>query len=299
MSTTAARPLLLGRFEQVDAMLDEAERVVWLRLHSRPVQCYSLELLDQLKAVTDRFLDHPERVRYLVLASGTPGVFNFGGDLALFSLLRKANDRVSLREYGQRCLERIFFMMDAPDQGIISIALVQGDALGGGLESALSAQVLVAERGTQMGFPETLFNLFPGMGAWQFVTRKAGAHIANKMIMSGDVYRAEQLFEWGLVDVLAEPGRGEQAVRDYVRGNESLFEGRCAAYAARNAACPLDRTTFDGVVDRWATSAVRLADRDRRLMERLVRAQLKKIVGSSSGGAVEAVQIEARAAHFA
>ena len=46
---------------------------------------------------------------------------------------------------------------------LITIALVQGDALGGGFECALSFDVLIAERSAKMGLPEVLFNLFPGM----------------------------------------------------------------------------------------------------------------------------------------
>lgn len=50
--------------------------------------------------------------------------------------------------------------------------MVQGDAFGGGLEFALSSNILVAEQGTRLGFPEILFNLFPGMGAYTFLYRK-------------------------------------------------------------------------------------------------------------------------------
>jgi DSF synthase len=51
------------------------------------------------------------------------------------------------------------------DRDVTTIALVQGDALGGGFETALSSNVLIAERSAKLGFPEILFNLFPGMGA--------------------------------------------------------------------------------------------------------------------------------------
>jgi DSF synthase len=47
---------------------------------------------------------------------------------------------------------------------VITASLVQGRALGSGFECALASDVIVAETGARMGFPEVLFNLFPGMG---------------------------------------------------------------------------------------------------------------------------------------
>lgn len=285
----------VGKFGQLDATLDDATKALWISMRSRPVQCYSLELMRELLACVPAATRHPDRVRYVVLGSGTPGVFNFGGDLALFSLLCRAKDEEALVDYGKTCLDCVHQMHEAPADGLVTYALVQGDALGGGLESALAAQVVVAERGAQMGFPEVLFNLFPGMGAWQAVTAKAGPRVAEEMILSGRIYPAEQLHEWGLVDVLAEPGEGAQAVNDHIRKHDSMFTGRRAAYRARRLACPQPAGTFDEVVRYWAQTAIALTDRDRRLMERLVRAQLKKVVGSSREGAVEAVRREAEA----
>ena len=278
-----------GRFEQVDTKLDELHGALWLRMHSTPIACYSLELLSDLLAITKGLAGRPDEVRYVVLASEVEGVFNFGGDLALFSLLSRARDVAGLVTYGQRCLDNLFFLLNAPQQNLVSISLVQGDALGGGLESALAAQVVVAEKGCAMGFPEVKFNLFPGMGAWQLVTRKAGAAVASKMILSGQVFAAEQLHEWGLVDVLAEKGGGEEAVRRFIADGQAGFVGQCGAHAARNTAFPLNQDSFYEVVNQWAEVAVRVSERDRRVMQKLVRAQLKKTLGTSSTGAVEAL----------
>ena len=51
---------------------------------------------------------------------------------------------------------------------------MQGECLGGGFEAALSSDVIVAEKSARFGFPEILFNLFPGMGAYSFLERKIG-----------------------------------------------------------------------------------------------------------------------------
>lgn len=282
-----------GTFTEVATEFEEQAGALWLRMGSRPIQCYSPTLLDQLGAISSRVLARPAgEVRYLVLASSTPGVFNFGGDLALFALLSKARDRDALIAYGHQCLERVLFLVEAPRHGLVTVALVQGDALGGGLESALAAQVVVAERGAQIGFPEVLFNLFPGMGGWHLATRRAGRKVASDLISSGAVFSAEQLFERGLIDILAEPGQGEAEVRQYLARRSSRAQGLAAAYAAELDAMPLDRQALYAVVERWADAALRITERDRRFMQRLVREQLKKSGGFAQAGAVEAIQRE-------
>ena len=81
---------------------------------------------------------------------------------------------------------------------------MQGDALGGGFECALASDLIVAEERAQLGFPEILFNLFPGMGAYSLLSRRVGMKGAEKMILSARLYTAEELHELGVVDLLVE-----------------------------------------------------------------------------------------------
>ena len=56
-------------------------------------------------------------------------------------------------------------------------------------------EMLIAERGAKMGFPEMLFNLFPGMGAYSLVARKAGPRVAEDLILNARVLPAEKMHE--------------------------------------------------------------------------------------------------------
>jgi DSF synthase len=105
-------------------------------------------------------------IEYTVLASDVPGVFNLGGDLDLFLRLIEGKDRAGLVAYGKACVHVLHRNYVAHDLPITTISLVQGDCLGGGFEAALSSDILVAERHARFGFPEIVFNLFPGMGAY-------------------------------------------------------------------------------------------------------------------------------------
>ena len=172
-------------------------------------------------------------------------------------------------------------------------ALVQGDTLGGGLESALLHHKVIFERGAQAGFPGGLFNLFPGMGAWNLTIRKAGFAIANDMILSGQIYTADQLYRRGLVDLVVEDGEAKQALeRGGAIASSSVARnaGRASGAAYRGAdhlriACrpsssigPSPRSTLN--------------DRDLRLMERLARAQVRKVGGADEGAVEEIKRME-------
>ncbi len=86
----------------------------------------------------------PNRLRYQVFASQVSGIFSLGGDLSFFRRCIAANDRASLRRYATACVDMIYASATNYDLPVTTISLVQGQALGGGFEAALAANVVVA-----------------------------------------------------------------------------------------------------------------------------------------------------------
>ena len=175
---------------------------------------------------------------------------------------------------------------------LTTIALVQGEALGGGFECALGSSVIVAEEDARMGFPEVLFNLFPGMGAWPLTIRKAGFSVAKDMILSGRLFTAEQLARRSLVDAVIDDGMGEAAILEVVRTVDPRLRGTLAALNAQRVAAPITYESLLEVVELWAETALTLTTRDLRLMERLARAQVRKAGGADDGAVEELKRIE-------
>jgi len=217
-----------------------------------------------------------QHLEYFVAGSQTPGVYNFGGNLAYFANCIQRKDAQGLREYAYACIDVVYGNSMAFHTPLITITLVQGDALGGGFECALSFDVLVAERSAKMGLPEVLFNLFPGMGAYSFLSRKIGTAAAEKMIMSGKVYTAEELHQLGVVDVLAEDGQGENAVKDYIARNRRKHNAHRAIYRSRRRIAPVTYEELRDIVDIWVETALNLDEQDLRKMMRLVAAQERR-----------------------
>ena len=78
--------------------------------------------------------------------------------------------------------------------------------------------------------------------------------MAEKMIMHGDIYTAEKLFEIGMVDVLVEDGEGEDAVRDYILRHNRRRSGLQAIRSISNLVSPINKESLMQIVDIWVDS---------------------------------------------
>ena len=269
-------------YSQLTTYYDEHNQIAWGYMHAEPRPCFNSillsELVSWLRGVSSR-IDNPSTAdtRYVVLASSHVSVYNLGGDLNLFQKLIIDRDYDSLLRYAQVCIEVIYLnSMHLSRPQVKTISLVQGDALGGGFECALSCNTLIAERGVKMGFPEILFNLFPGMGAMTFMGRKIGYNQAERIILSGRLYTAEEMFELGVVDVLAEKAEGEMAVYEFVRKESRQRNGTLALRAAREVSQPIEHSELMRIAEIWVDAALRLEPKDLRMVERLVSRQNSK-----------------------
>ncbi len=279
---------------QYEVEFDPEYGTLWGFFNPSATPCFSLSLLNDIRAHDSTlelnggkvlFEDALHAVNYYVVGSRAKGVYNLGGDLSLFQMLIKTGDREALADYGRRCIDCIFpHIQHHGSPTMTTIALVQGDALGGGFETVLANDIIVAEESATMGLPETLFNLFPGMGAYSLLTRRLGMKAAEDMILSGKLYKAAELHEMGIVDVLAPNGEGEKAAYDWIRKNHRRRNGIQALFQSRQHVHPITREEMDRVVDVWVDAAMRLEEKDLKMMHRLVRAQSRRTAHDDHAG---------------
>ena len=277
-------------YRELDVTLDPLAEAIWCFMRPAGPPSFTRRLLSELISVR-RMLQRifselrPGEVpsfKYFVGGSRLPGIYNLGGDLGFFIECIRARDLNALRDYAHQCVDVAYHMTVGFHLPLVTIALVQGDALGGGLEGALSFNVLVAERSAKFGFPEILFNLFPGMGAYSYLSRKIDAVHAQKMILSGRLYNASELHQMGLIDIVVEDGRGEEAVRQYIADNRRQHR---VHQSLRNVAMRINPLSLDelrDITDMWAEHAMHLQESDLRRMERLMGAQLRRLSGVRS-----------------
>ena len=267
----------LFELEQLEVSWDDTTGALWTFMRPRGRPSYNLDLLEDFHAwqrgILAAFEHRPSDLRYLLLGSRTPGVFNLGGDLDLFAAKIRDRDREALIAYGESCVRILHRNMNCLGLPMVTIGVAQGDALGGGFESLLSFNVIIAERGAKFGFPENIFGLFPGMGAYSLVARRVGAAFAEEMMLNGRIYTAEEMKDAGLVHILAEPGQGIAEARDFIQRSKRRHTGSRSIYRIGREVNPVTLEELDRIVQVWADACLELRDRDLKVMQRLVAAQ--------------------------
>ena len=262
---------------------------LWCYMGATPRPCFTPELLKEFDKLLSK-LKHPamqrQDVQYLIAASNIDGIYNLGGDLDYFSKCIESGDRNKLTEYAYTCVDLSFAALNQFNNEIMSIALVQGNALGGGFEAALSCNVIVAEESARLGFPEILFNLFPGMGAYSFLSRRISMNLTEEIIRSGKMYSAEELYELGVIDVLARDGQGKQAVENYIKEHKKKRLARLAMHKAKMTVAPITQKELHDVTDIWVDAALQVDKSALRVMHRLIRTQTHKMKNTYQMAAV-------------
>lgn len=277
---------ILEQFNQIRISMDKSEGILWLYMDPEGRPCFSRELVSEIIASHSTLMRNKGyypiendvfKVDYQVMTSPVGKPYNLGGDLALFLDCLRRRDRQQLTSYAKLCIDGLYPTSSNFYGSVTTIALVRGQALGGGFESALSSSIIIAERDARLGLPEVLFNLFPGMGAYQLLARRLPSAQVERMIMSGKLYSAEELYEMGVVDALAEPGAGEAAVYDYVHRNRKRHNTQIAMQKVRQVCEPLSHHELMRIGHIWVEAAMQLEERDLKVMERLVGAQNRMV----------------------
>jgi|WetSurMetagenome_2_1015567.scaffolds.fasta_scaffold49608_3 DSF synthase len=260
---------------------DAASKSLWMCYRAEGSPFFSKAVLDEITWVRDSLIaDLSGRcggagpVRYLVMASRQPGVFNLGGDLATFARAIRSGDRETLLGYALQCVELVYGLSTGFGLPIVTVAVVEGRAFGGGLEAALAEDFLIAAPDAQMSAPEVAFNSFPGMGAVSMLSRRLGAAAAEQIISSGRIYSGREMYELGVADVLASGSDATAfALAWLADGGAARFQRRLALARARRKLFPISQEELIRVTELWVDCSCQVTPADLRHMDRLVAAQ--------------------------
>jgi len=185
------RPRPDAGWEEAPVKLETRERVAIAWLDHPPANALSPETVASLRQAWER-LDGSD-VRALVIASASPRLFCAGADIKAFTAL----DEASSRDYiaGMHALLRSF-----EQSSIVTIAAVNGLALGGGCELAMACDLRLAAESARFGQPEIKLGIIPGFGGTQRLARLVGPAKALEMNLLGEPIRAQEAQALGLVN---------------------------------------------------------------------------------------------------
>jgi len=276
--------LISNEYPDLKVQFNYNERIVWSFMHSGPRPCYTPQLLSNLQSMFNNIkvqCSSETPVEYVVIASMVDNIYNLGGDLDLFATSIMENDQKKLQEYAYTCIDLVHNCTNQIEHDVTSIALVQGSALGGGFEAALACHYIVAEKSAQFGFPEILFNLFPGMGAFSYLSRRISMRDTEQLILSGKQYSAVELYEMGIIDVLVEDGQGVNAVNEFINNHRTQQRARVAMQKAKMRSTFISFSELRDITDIWVDAALKTSSSDVEFMKRLIKVQNRKFVNNA------------------
>ena len=261
------------RFTQLSGYYEAERRTVWMMLRAQPRPCFNHALIEEIMNLSWLVRQSGFAVDFWVTGSLVPEMYNVGGDLQFFVECIQNGRREALRAYARACVDCVHAASRGFDTGAITLAMVEGSALGGGFEAALAHHFVLAQRDARLGFPEIAFNLFPGMGGYSLVARRSGMKLAEDLIYKGESHTAEWYEQHGLVDVLYEPGQSYVSVRTFIDTLRPKLNGVRAMLRARTRVLQLPRSELMDITEDWVDAAFCLEPKDIAYMERLVMLQ--------------------------
>lgn len=256
--------------------IDEEYKILWVGIDLQDKLCYSMSFLDNLTHVKDLivYLIKKENIKYVVAYSLNKGVWNLGGDLEFFVNCIRNKQRKQLEEYAYKCIELVYNYNSNYEMDVFSTCVVQGNAFGGGFESALSGNFIIAEESAKFSFPEVIFGTFPGMGAYSFLTKKVGFNKANEIINSNKTYSAKEIFDLGIINKVCDDGMGISTM------NSLIKSGAMEPYISNpfmNICNKVSKKELIDVVNVWIDKAFTLSEENLARMLKLANFQKRKV----------------------
>ena len=167
-----------------------------IKLNNPPVNVLNNTLVDQLSTLLDEIKNNSE-IKVIVL-TGEGSAFAAGADIKAMPGLKYADgEKMALN--GQKTFSKLENLEK------VSIAAINGVALGGGMELALSCDIRIISERAKIGLPEINLGIIPGYGGTQRLTRLVGKPKAKEMILTGEAITAIEALQSGIVNKVTSP----------------------------------------------------------------------------------------------
>ncbi|WP_372966470.1 enoyl-CoA hydratase [Marinobacter sp.] len=190
--------------------LEKRDHIAILTIANPPANTWTADSLEALTK-TVHALNADQNIYALVITGQGEKFFSAGADLKMFA----DGDRAVANEMAQRFGEA--FSALTAFRGV-SIAAINGYAMGGGLECALSCDIRIAEEQAQMALPEASVGLLPCAGGTQNLPWLVGEGWAKRMILCGERVKADKALQIGLVEEVVPAGQALEKALELAAG---------------------------------------------------------------------------------
>lgn len=216
--------------------------IVTITIDNPPVNVLDARVIDQLSQVVDE-VENERNVKAIILTGSGDRAFVAGGDIKGFPKW--------IGKGTQLAKERSLWLQNPLNQieqlPYPTIAALNGLALGGGCELALSCDFRIAEEQVDIGLPEVKLGLFPGAGGTQRLSRLVGHSKAKEMIFTGESISAEKAKEIGLVNEVVPRKKAFEGALAFAE-KMTCHSAVTIAYAKQAIQTGLEQTLAEGLV---------------------------------------------------
>jgi cyclohexa-1,5-dienecarbonyl-CoA hydratase len=230
--------------------VSSAERVVRITLDRPPLNVLDRDLNRAIAAAVHEHSRDPDVIAIVLGGGGAKG-FSAGVEVA-----DHTPDRVAGMLEDFHGAVRALWRAECP-----TIAAIHGFALGGGLELAISCDMIVAEEDAKLGFPEIQLGCYPPVAA-ALLPGRVGWAAASELVLTGESFSVARAAALGLVNRVAAPGALGAEVEALLRPLRALSPAvvREAKHALREGSMPAAGTALARIEERYLTALMKLED---------------------------------------
>ncbi len=271
----------------ISVRYDAKMGAIWAYGNPQDCPCLSLPMFQDFYSVQQDILAYlklndmkPKNpINFFVYASQVPNVFGYGGELSELIKVIEKKDRSNLERCAKYVIETSYINAMNFWAPLQTIALVEGDAIGGGFQAALSYNVIIAEEQANFGLQQTRFNLCPGIGIYSLLARVVGMRNADRIILDSKLYSAEEMYHLGVVTEVAKEGEGGKAIQRYMRRYLRSANVMQTLHAARLRYAPFAFKELEEMAALWVDSMLRFDKEDLLRLEKIAEAQKQQLYG--------------------
>lgn len=266
----------VGFLPQVELSYEPGCRLLWITMRPEPKPVVTLPLIESIRniqlAVWEIWGRSPERPILFMACRSRGRVYSLGGDLDFYLDCLARNDRAGLQHYADAACDVIRMSRNGLFGSVITLSNVHARIMGGAIDSARSCNIMVAEEGATFCYPEVNYNHYP-IAAVPILSRHAGPVEAERILLSGRDYAAEEFERRGVADAVLPAGEGDDWIRRYCTNGQASHAARIALIAAFNRMAGDIDAELAAAGDAWVSHILTLKPLEISKLQRIAAAQ--------------------------
>ncbi len=273
--------------ELISVRYDSKTGAVWAYGNPKNCPCLTMSMFEDFYSVQKDVLDYlkandmkPKNpINFFVYASQVPEVFGYGGELNELIQVIENKDRQKLERCAEYVIKTTYINVMNFWAPLQTIALIEGDTMGGGFQAALSYNTRIAEEQAKFGLQQTRFNLCPGIGIYSLLARAVGMNNADRIITSSKTYSAKEMQEMGAVTEVVPKGEGGKAIERYMKQYLRSFNVMQTLHAAKLRYAPFEYKELEDMAALWVDAMLRFDTAGLDRLKKIAEAQKQQLYG--------------------